>query len=44
MRLDEFDYLLPQAQIAQLPLPRRDGSRLLGMDRESGKLTDPKLR
>jgi S-adenosylmethionine:tRNA ribosyltransferase-isomerase len=40
MRLDEFDYLLPQAQIAQRPLPRRDGSRLLGMDRESGKLTD----
>src|SRR6266853_2677999 len=40
MRLDEFDYLLPQAQIAQRPLPRRDGSRLLGMDRESGKITD----
>jgi S-adenosylmethionine:tRNA ribosyltransferase-isomerase len=40
MRLDEFDYLLPPAQIAQRPLPRRDGSRLLGMDRESGKLTD----
>src|SRR5258706_15125628 len=40
MRLDEFDYLLPPAQIAQRPLPRRDSSRLLGMDRESGKLTD----
>src|SRR5258706_3169394 len=40
MRLDEFDYLLPPAQIAQRPLPRRDSSRLLAMDRESGKLTD----
>jgi S-adenosylmethionine:tRNA ribosyltransferase-isomerase len=40
MRLDEFDYALPPAQIAQRPLPRRDGSRLLAMDRESGKLTD----
>jgi S-adenosylmethionine:tRNA ribosyltransferase-isomerase len=40
MRLDEFNYLLPPAQIAQRPLPRRDGSRLLAMDRESGKLTD----
>src|SRR5258705_4170912 len=40
MRLDEFDYLLPPAQMAQRPLPRRGGSRFLAMDRESGKLTD----
>src|SRR5712672_4163523 len=40
MRLDEFDYFLPPAQIAQRPLPQRDSSRLLAMDRESGKLTD----
>src|ERR1700682_4136367 len=40
MRLDELDYVLPPAQIAQRPLQRRDGSRLLAVDRASGKITD----
>jgi S-adenosylmethionine:tRNA ribosyltransferase-isomerase len=40
MRLDELDYVLPPAQIAQHPLPRRDSSRLLTMDRVSGKMAD----
>ena len=40
MRLDELDYELPPTQIAQRPLPQRDGSRLLGMDRATGKLAD----
>ncbi len=40
MRLDELDYVLPPAQIAQRPLQRRDSSRLLAMDRGTGKLTD----
>jgi S-adenosylmethionine:tRNA ribosyltransferase-isomerase len=40
MRLDELDYELPPAQIAQRPLQRRDSSRLLAMDRASGKLFD----
>jgi S-adenosylmethionine:tRNA ribosyltransferase-isomerase len=40
MRLDELDYALPQAQIAQRPLQRRDSSRLLTMDRASGRLAD----
>jgi S-adenosylmethionine:tRNA ribosyltransferase-isomerase len=40
MRLDELDYELPPAQIAQRPLQRRDSSRLLAMDRASGKLAD----
>jgi S-adenosylmethionine:tRNA ribosyltransferase-isomerase len=40
MRLDELDYVLPPAQIAQRPLPRRDSSRLLAMDRASGKMAD----
>ena len=40
MRLDELDYVLPPTQIAQRPLPRRDSSRLLAMDRGSGKLAD----
>jgi S-adenosylmethionine:tRNA ribosyltransferase-isomerase len=40
MRLDELDYALPPAQIAQRPLQRRDASRLLTMDRASGRLAD----
>jgi S-adenosylmethionine:tRNA ribosyltransferase-isomerase len=40
MRLDELDYELPPAQIAQRPLQQRDSSRLLTMDRASGKLSD----
>jgi len=40
MRLDELDYALPAGQIAQRPLGRRDSSRLLTMDRASGKLAD----
>jgi S-adenosylmethionine:tRNA ribosyltransferase-isomerase len=40
VRLDQLDYDLPSAQIAQRPLPHRDSSRLLAMDRASGKLAD----
>jgi S-adenosylmethionine:tRNA ribosyltransferase-isomerase len=40
MRLDEFDYHLPAAQIAQRPLDRRDASRLLRLDRELGTYED----
>src|SRR4030088_2923188 len=40
MHLDELDYVLPPAQIAQRPLPRRDSSRLLAMDRVGGKMAD----
>jgi S-adenosylmethionine:tRNA ribosyltransferase-isomerase len=40
MRLDELDYALPPAQIAQRPLQRRDSSRLLTMDRASGRVRD----
>jgi S-adenosylmethionine:tRNA ribosyltransferase-isomerase len=40
MRLDELDYELPPTLIAQRPLKRRDSSRLLAMDRATGKLTD----
>jgi S-adenosylmethionine:tRNA ribosyltransferase-isomerase len=40
MRLDELHYTLPPAQIAQRPLQRRDSSRLLAMDRVTGKTAD----
>lgn len=40
MRLDELDYLLPQKQIAQRPLERREASRLLLLDRSTGTFQD----
>jgi S-adenosylmethionine:tRNA ribosyltransferase-isomerase len=40
VRLDQLDYVLPPAQIAQRPLPNRESSRLLVMDRASGKTAD----
>lgn len=40
MRLDELDYHLPPAQIAQRPLERRDASRLLLLPRTNEGLQD----
>src|SRR6266436_10237223 len=40
MRLDELDYHLPKAQIAQRPLDQREASRLLLLDRASGQFAD----
>jgi S-adenosylmethionine:tRNA ribosyltransferase-isomerase len=37
MRLDAFDYHLPRRLIAQAPLPDRDASRLMVVDRETGR-------
>jgi S-adenosylmethionine:tRNA ribosyltransferase-isomerase len=39
MRTSEFDYRLPADRIAQRPLPERDGSRLLVLDRSTGKVS-----
>ncbi len=39
MRIQDFDYDLPRAQIAQRPLEKRDGARMLLLDRASGKVT-----
>lgn len=38
MNVAEFDYDLPQALIAQTPCARRDASRLLVLDRQTGVL------
>ncbi len=36
MRLSDFDFELPSAQIAQAPLPERDASRLMTLGRSTG--------
>lgn len=38
MRVDEFDYYLPEELIAQTPLERRDASRLAVLHRDTGAL------
>ncbi len=40
MQLSDLDYLLPPEQIAQRPLPERDTSRMLLLDRSSGAFED----
>lgn len=39
MRIEDFDFELPREQIAQQPLPERDASRLLAVDRTTGSLS-----
>lgn len=38
MKLSDFDYVFPKELIAYKPLSRRDGSRLLVIDRKSGDI------
>ena len=38
MKTDDFDYELPQELIAQTPLEKRDESRLLVLDKETGEI------
>ena len=40
MKKSDFNYRLPEALIAQKPLPNRDASRLLCMNRDTGEITD----
>lgn len=39
MRTEDFSYHLPEELIAQTPLPQRDASRLLVLERENGRLS-----
>lgn len=38
--LQDYDYELPEELIAQEPVPKRDESRLLGVNRDTGSLAD----
>jgi S-adenosylmethionine:tRNA ribosyltransferase-isomerase len=44
VRLDDFDYELPQELIAQVPASERAASRLLHLDGRSGAVTDLRFR
>jgi S-adenosylmethionine:tRNA ribosyltransferase-isomerase len=44
MRLDDFDYDLPQELIAQVPAGERGASRLLHLDGKTGALADRQFR
>lgn len=43
MKIDDFDFNLPEELIAQTPLQDRTASRLLVLDRESGAIKDGKF-
>lgn len=43
MKTDDFDYELPEELIAQTPLEKRDESRLLVLDKESGNIEHKKF-
>jgi len=38
MRTSDFNYFLPEELIAQTPIERRDGSRLLHLDKKTGEI------
>ena len=39
MRTEDFDYYLPEELIAQTPLEKRDSSKLLVLDKETGEIS-----
>ena len=41
MQVSDFNYDLPQELIAQTPMEPRDHSRLLVVDKETGKMETP---
>lgn len=43
MKVEDFDYFLPEELIAQTPLVKRDESRLLVLDKETGEVEHKKF-
>ena len=43
MKTEDFDYLLPEELIAQTPLQKRDESKLLILDKDTGEITHSKF-
>jgi S-adenosylmethionine:tRNA ribosyltransferase-isomerase len=43
MQLSDFDFELPEELIAQQPLPQRDASRMLVLDRQTSSWTDSRF-
>jgi len=43
-RIEDYDYFLPPELVAQYPLPQRDTSRLLVLNREDGKIRHASFR
>ncbi len=39
MKLEQFDFELPEELIAQVPLENRSSSRLMVLDKETGKIS-----
>ena len=44
MKTDDFDFELPEELIAQTPLKNRDTSKLLVLDKETGKIEDKSFK
>src|SRR5262249_20718520 len=44
MLVQQFDYALPPELIAQYPLPERDASRMMLLDRATGRIEDRTFR
>jgi len=44
LKPSDFDYLLPESLIAQKPLSKRDSSRLLILDRQTGQIKHTKFK
>ncbi|AZV50710.1 MULTISPECIES: tRNA preQ1(34) S-adenosylmethionine ribosyltransferase-isomerase QueA [Bacillus] len=44
MKVDLFDFELPERLIAQVPLVQRDASRLMVLDKHTGELTDSSFK
>lgn len=43
MKVEDFDYFLPEELIAQVPLEKRDESRLLVLNKETGEINHKKF-